>query len=38
MTTFAIRITFALTSCVLRSPLRMTAAADACNAVSRSLR
>jgi len=38
MTTFAIRLTFALTSCVLRSPFRMTAAADACEAVSKGLR
>jgi hypothetical protein len=34
----AARFTFALTSCVLRSPLHMTAAADACEAIAWRLR
>jgi hypothetical protein len=38
MTRLAIRLTFALTSCVLRSPLRMTAAADTCEAIAWRLR
>jgi hypothetical protein len=33
-----VRLAFALTSCVLRSPLRMTAAADACEAIAWRLR
>lgn len=33
-----VRLAFALTSCVLRSPLRMTTAADACESIAWRLR